>query len=211
MASPIRLHGYFRSSASWRVRIALALKGLSWETIPHSLVDGEQRDPGFLALNPQGLVPALEIDGLVLTQSLAICEYLDETHPQPPLLPPDAAGRARARALAQAIACDLHPVQNLRVLQRIRAIAGNADAGTIWARETCDQGLDAFAELVGEGAGAFCLGDTPGLADLILVPQLANARRFGCDMRWPRLLAIEEACLSLSAFASTAPSAVEQG
>ncbi|WP_225206524.1 maleylacetoacetate isomerase [Novosphingobium huizhouense] len=205
MAAPIRLHGYFRSSATWRVRIALALKGLAWESVAHSLLDGEQRDPAYLALNPQGLVPALEIDGLVLTQSMAICEYLDETRPAPPLLPRDAAGRARARALAQAIACDLHPVQNLRVLERIRTLAGSKDAGTAWARETCEQGLDAFAAMVGEGALRFCLGDEPGLADLMLVPQLANARRFGADLRWPRLLEIEANCLALPAFCATAP------
>ena len=205
MAPPIRLHGYFRSSASWRVRIALALKGLAWETVPHSLLDGEQRDPAYLALNPQGLVPALEIDGLVLTQSMAIVEYLDETRPDPPLLPRDPAGRARARALAQAIACDLHPVQNLRVLQRVRALTGDKDAGTTWAREICEQGLDAFALLAGQANDRFCLGDAPGLADLILVPQLANARRFGAEMRWTRLLEIEARCLDLAPFAATAP------
>lgn len=211
---PVRLHGYFRSSASWRVRIALALKGVAYETVPHSLLKGEQRDPAYLALNPQGLVPALEIDGLLLTQSMAICEYLDETRPSPPLLPADPAGRARVRALAQAIACDLHPLQNLRVLQRVRALMGDAGAGTgdvgiAWARQTCEEGLDAFAALVGsaqgQGVPPFCIGDAPGLADIILVPQLANARRYGAEMRWPHLLAIEARCLALVAFADSAP------
>jgi maleylpyruvate isomerase len=201
---PIRLHGYFRSSASWRVRIALHLKGLAYETVAHDLRIGEQRSREYLKLNPQGLVPALEIDGLVLTQAMAICEYLDETHPDPPLLPGNAAGRARARMLAMAIVCDTHPAQNLRVLKAVAAIGGGSEASAEWARRVNDDGLAAFAEMVGEH-GQFCLGDAPGLADIALVPQIANARRYGVDLRWPRLLAIEQACLALPAFRETAP------
>jgi maleylpyruvate isomerase len=201
---PTRLHGYFRSSASWRVRIALNLKGIAYQTVAHDLRIGGQRTPEYLALNPQGMVPALEIDGLVLTQAMAICEYLDETRPDPPLLPRDAAGRAKVRALALAIVCDVHPLQNLRVLKAVAGIGGGQPAFDAWAKRINDEGLDAFARLIGEG-GRFCLGDSPSLADIALVPQIANARRYGVDLRWPRLLAIEEACRALPAFRDAEP------
>lgn len=199
------LHGYYRSTASYRVRIALAWKGLAYADVFHQLRLGEQREAAYLALNPQGLVPALEVDGAVLTQSLAICEYLDETHPAPPLLPVDPVARARVRAAAMVIACDTHPVQNLRVLDRLRALGLSAEQVTEWARDVIDEGLDAFARLLPEGQGPYCFGVAVTLADLCLVPQLFNARRFGVALRWPRLTAIEEACLRLDAFARAAP------
>ncbi len=181
------------------------MKGVGAEPVSYALLAGEQRDPRYLALNPQGLVPALEIDGLVLTQSLAICEYLEETRPLPPLLPGGAGQRARIRALANVIACDVHPLQNLKVLRAVKALGHEQETVTAWAREVCEAGLDAFAALVADGNGSFCVGDTPTLADVLLVPQLANARRHGADLRWPRLLSIEAACLALPAFAETAP------
>jgi len=203
----MRLHGYFRSSAAWRVRIALGLKGLSAEHIAHHLRRGEQRAPDYLRINPQGLVPALVIDdGTVLTQSLAIIEWLDETHPTPKLLPGDALTRARIRAFAHAIACDIHPVQNLKVLARLRAL-GQPDAEvTAWARWVIDDGLAACQHLLADVPGPFCFGDAPTLADLCLVPQLANARRFGCSLSaLGRLSAAEAACAALPAFAAATP------
>lgn len=199
------LHGYYRSTASYRVRIALAWKGLPYAGVFHHLRLGEQRDPAYLALNPQGQVPALEVDGVVLTQSLAICEYLDEVHPAPPLLPVDPVARARVRSAAMVIACDTHPVQNLRVLDRLRALGLSADQVSEWARDVIDEGLDAFDKLLAEGDGPYCFGAQVTLADLCLVPQLVNARRFGVALRWPRLVAIEDACLRLDAFARSAP------
>lgn len=202
----MRLHGYFRSTASWRVRIALGLKGLAHKNVVHHLRKGEQRTPGYLAVNPQGLVPALETDaGDILTQSLAIVEYFDEIVPHPPLLPADPVRRARARAFAQAIACDIHPVQNLKVLERLRGV-GVAEAEVLaWARSVIEEGLDACERLAAAECGSFAFGDRPGLADLCLVPMLFNARRFGAELRWPRLLAIEMACAELPAFAAARP------
>ncbi|MET3663627.1 maleylacetoacetate isomerase [Caulobacter sp. 1776] len=204
MTDPVTLHGYFRSTASYRVRIALNLKGVGYADAFHHLRKGEQRAPEFLAVNPQGLVPALEIDGAVLTQSLAICEYLDERYPEPPLLPADPLGRAKVRALAQVIACDIHPVQNLRILARLRALGVAEPLVTDWAAKVIDEGLEACARLVSDD-GPYCFGRQVTLADLCLVPQLVNARRFGVALRWPRLLAIEVACLALDAFARAVP------
>ncbi|PCG15387.1 MULTISPECIES: maleylacetoacetate isomerase [Sphingomonas] len=202
----MRLHGYFRSTASYRVRIALNLKGLAYEQAFVQLREGEQRAPAFLARNPQGLVPALELDdGAVLTQSLAICEYLDDVHPEPPLLPRDAAQRARVRAVAQVIACDTHPVQNLKVLDRLRALCLAEEQVTAWARTTIGEGLDACDRLIAGAGGRYCFGDEVTLADICLVPQLFNARRFGVDLRWPRLVQVEAACLALPAFAQAVP------
>jgi maleylpyruvate isomerase len=202
----MRLHGYFRSTASWRVRIALGLKGLAHEDVFHHLRRGDQRAPDYLAINPQGLVPAIETDtGDILTQSLAIAEYLDEIRPRPPLLPDGPVLRARARAFAQAVACDIHPVQNLTVLERLRRL-GLAEADVqAWARTVIEEGLGACERLVASEAGPFAFGPRPGLADLCLVPMLFNARRFGADLRWPRLLAIEAACADLPAFANARP------
>jgi maleylacetoacetate isomerase len=210
---PLRLHGYWRSSAAWRVRIALNLKGLAWESVAVHLVrdGGEQRRPAFLALNPQGLVPALEIDGRVLTQSLAIIEYLEETHPAPPLLPPDPAARARVRSLAQLVAGDVHPLNNLRVLQFLRDRMGVDDARRDeWYRHWVAEGLRALeARLAREpDTGQFCHGDAPGLADCCLVPQLYNARRYRCELEsYPTVLRVEAACGELDAFRAAAADA----
>lgn len=203
----MRLHGYYRSTASWRVRIGLALKGVTAEQVSHHLRKGEQRAPGFLALNPQGFVPALETDdGAVLTQSLAILEWLEETHPNPPLLPRDPVARAKARAVALAIACDIHPVQNLKVLAKLRAMGQAEDAVTGWARDVIREGLVACEALVQGEAGPFLFGEAPTLADLCLVPQLFNARRFATPLDGlTRLLGAEAACMALPAFADTAP------
>jgi maleylpyruvate isomerase len=203
------LHGYFRSSAAWRVRIALGLKGVAYANAFHHLRRDEQTAPDYLAINPQGLVPALGLeDGQILTQSLAICEYLDETLPGAPLLPSDPIGRAHVRAFAQAIACDIHPVQNLKVLRRLRAFGIDQDGVNSWAHDVVDEGLNACADLLGSvPAGPFCFGDAPTLADICLVPQMSNARRFGVNVRWQRLLDIEANCAALPAFANAEPSA----
>lgn len=205
------LHGYFRSTAAWRVRIALGLKGLDVETVPHSLLNNEQNAPDYLRINPQGLVPALVLDdGQALTQSLAICEYLDEAYPEPPLLPGDAVMRARIRACAMVIACDTHPVQNLRVLKRLRGLGLEEPQVQQWGRDTIEQGLDALDVLLAGFDGPYACGPTPTMADLFLVPQMANARRFGLDIRWPRLLAIEATCQQHAAFAAAVPELAAQ-
>ncbi|MGY3619433.1 maleylacetoacetate isomerase [Bradyrhizobium sp. USDA 10063] len=203
----MKLHGYFRSSASYRVRIALNLKGLTVEHLPHHLRKGEQCAPAYLAINPQGLVPTLESDaGAILTQSLAIIEWLDETHPAPPLLPKDSLQRAKVRAFAQAIACDTHPVQNLKVLARLRQLGLPEEKVTEWAAWANREGLSACEILAAGEAGPFCFGAVPTLADLCLVPQLANARRFGVDVTaFPRLLKAEAAAQEMKAFADAAP------
>lgn len=201
----MKLHSYFRSSASYRVRIALALKGLAYETHSHHLRRGEQNAPEYRALHPQGFVPALEADGAVLIQSLAICEYLEETHPQPPLLPKDPMQRARVRAFAQVICCDIHPIQNLKVLRRLKSSGFGQDAIDQWAVQVISEGFDACEKLLADQPGPYCFGDSVSLADVCLIPQLVNARRFKVDLRWPRLLAAEAACLKLDAFQRAAP------
>jgi maleylpyruvate isomerase len=205
------LHTYWRSSAAWRVRTVLALKGLDWEAAAHDLRTGGQSSADYVALNPQALVPALEVDGevggAVLTQSLAICEYLDECWPTPPLLPADPLERARVRGFAQAIACDIHPVQNLRVLRMLRARGLDQAAVDGWAREVIEPGLAACARLIANRSGPFCFGDAVTLADVVLIPQMANARRFGARTDFPRLEAIEAAALALPAFAGARPEA----
>jgi maleylpyruvate isomerase len=202
----MKLHGYFRSSASYRVRIALNLKGLSAEHLSHHLRKGEQRDPTYLAINPQGLVPTLQDQDAVIIQSLAIIEWLEETHPAPPLLPKDPLRRAHIRAFAQALACDTHPVQNLKVLARLRQLGLPEEKVTEWAAWANREGLSACEALIGNEPGPFCFGEAPTIADLCLVPQLANARRFGVDVAaFPRLLEAETAAKNLAAFADAAP------
>ena len=203
----MKLHGYFRSSASYRVRIALNLKGLTADHLPHHLRKGEQCAPAYLAINPQGLVPTLENDtGAVITQSLAIIEWLEETHPTPPLLPKDPLHRAKVRAFAMALACDTHPVQNLKVLARLRQLGLPEEQVTGWAAWANREGLTACEALIAGETGPFCFGDVPTMADLCLVPQLANARRFGVELdAFPRLLKAEAAAKNARAFADAAP------
>ena len=203
----MKLHGYFRSSAAYRVRIALNLKGLTAQHLPHHLRKGEQCAPAYLTINPQGLVPTLEgDDGTALTQSLAIIEWLDETHPDPPLLPKDPLQRAKVRAFALAIACDIHPVQNLKVLARLRQLGLPEEKVTEWAAWVNREGLSACEALIKSEQGPFCFGGAPTIADLCLVPQLANARRFGVDVAaFPRLLEAEAATKAIKAFADAAP------
>jgi len=214
MSQPVKLYTYFRSSAAWRVRIALNLKGLGWEAAPlHLLRDGgEQHAPGFRAINPLGLVPALETGGgAVLTQSLAIIEWLEETHPDPPLLPRDPLPRARVRAFALTIACDIHPIDNLRVLRYLKRQMGHPQpAIDDWYRHWLAEGLPALEAMLARhgGDGPYCFGPAPGLADLLLVPQLANARRVGFPLEaCPLLLRADAAARDHPAFVAAAPSA----
>jgi maleylacetoacetate isomerase len=207
----MRLYDYFRSSAAYRVRIALNLKGVvpDERTYVH-LRKGSQRAQDYLALNPQGLVPALALDdGHVLTQSLAIIEYLDETHPEPPLLPADPVARARVRALALSIACDIHPLDNLRVLNYLIGTMGvSREQKDDWYRYWIDVGLAALEKVLARDAATarYCHGGAPTLADICLVPQMANARRFEIDLSpYPTLMRIESACNALPAFADAAP------
>lgn len=207
----LTLHSYFRSSAAYRVRIALALKGLAFDTAVVHLLrgGGEQLQDAYRSINPAALVPALQDGGATLTQSLAILEYLEETHPQPPLLPADALGRARVRALACTVACDIHPVNNLRVLNYLRDTLHADDAvRSDWALHWMALGLRALEQhLAREPAtGLCCHGDTPTLADCCLVPQLFNARRFGLDLApYPTLVRIDRHCAALPAFATAHP------
>src|SRR5215475_12310191 len=205
----MKLYGYFRSSAAYRVRIALGLKGLPYEYAAVHLRKGEQRSAQYRALNAQELVPTLDDDRGRFTQSLAIIEYLDERYPQPPLLPSTPEARARVRAIALAIACDIHPLDNLRVLQYlVRTIRASEEAKNAWYRHWIDVGIGALElQLTHDAAtGTFCHGETPTLADICLVPQLANARRFGIPLdAYPRLVRIEAACNALPAFAAALP------
>jgi maleylacetoacetate isomerase len=207
----LKLYTYFRSSAAYRCRIALNLKGLTHETVfVHLIKDGGQHTkPAYRALNPQALLPTLEHDGKVITQSLAIIEYLDEIQPQPPLLPRDAGERAKVRAFALAIACDIHPLNNLRVLNYLKGPLGHDQAAVdAWYRHWVETGLAACEALLPGDGSKFCFGDEPSLADACLVPQIYNARRFNADLSAiPRLVAIEEACGKLTAFAQAEPEA----
>ncbi|EKU30621.1 maleylacetoacetate isomerase [Alcaligenes sp. RM2] len=206
------LYSYFRSSAAYRVRIGLNLKGLDYQIKPvHLLKDGgQQHQPDYVQVNPVQLLPALDDDGLIITQSLAILEYLDERYPELPLLPKASAERAWARSMAQTVACDIHPLNNLRVLQYLKnELHAQEDARNQWYRHWVSVGLEGLEALVqrhGKKDHDFIFGDTPGLAEICLIPQMFNARRFDIDLStFPRLLAVEEKCLELSAFQEAAP------
>ncbi len=206
----MQLYDYFRSSAAYRVRIALNIKGIAYEPVPVNLRTGEQRLQDYLAVNPQALVPALRLPGgELLTQSLAICEYLEETHPEPPLLPAEPVARAQVRSLAGIVACDVHPLNNLRVLQYlVRELGVDEDAKLRWYRHWIERGLDAFEQaLAAQGlTGAYCHAGGPSLADVCLIPQLFNARRFDCPLdAYPQVLRVEAACARLPAFADAHP------
>lgn len=207
----MRLYSYFRSSASFRVRIALALKGVDYEYSAVHLVKegGQQFAADFRALNPAALVPVLDDDGAILTQSLAIIEYLDETRPQPPLLPADAAGRARVRALALAVACEIHPLNNLRVLGYLsRTLGITEDQKNAWYRHWVETGLETVERQLAAAPARYCHGDAPTLADCVLVPQIFNAQRFDCRTgHVPNVMRVFEACMRLPAFEQTRPEA----
>jgi len=209
----MKLYTYFRSSAAYRVRIALNLKGVAYEAVPVHLLrgGGEQRQPAYRDINPAALVPALQVDGVTLTQSLAIIEYLDETHPFMPLLPQDAVGRARVRALALTIAADTHPLTNLRVLQHLTGPMGLSDELKMdWYRHWLRDGLAVLeTHLARDGeTGRFCHGDTPTLADCCLVPQVFNAERFAVDLApYPTVARIHAACADIPAFQAAHPTA----
>lgn len=203
------LYTYFRSSASWRVRIALALKGLSPTRQFINTERGQQNTAAFRGKNPLGVVPVLETDdGAVLTQSLAVIEWLEETHPTPHLLPAEPLARAHVRAFALAIACDIHPLNNLRVLRYLQHAMDQSEAARdAWYHHWIAEGLGALEALLRDaGPGPFCFGDAPGLADICLVPQMANARRYKCPLdAYPKLQRAEAAALALPAFRDTAP------
>ncbi len=207
----MQLYNYFRSSASYRVRIALALKGLAYEYKPVHLQKKEQFTESYAAVSASRLVPLLRDGDASLTQSMAIIEYLDETHPQPPLLPSDPLGRARVRALAQDIACEIHPLNNLRVLRYLaHDLKVGEDDKNRWYRHWVETGLEVVERQLADhpSTGRFCHGDTPGLADCVLVPQIFNAQRFNCRLEHvPTVMRVYEACMQLDAFAKTQPSA----
>jgi maleylpyruvate isomerase len=205
----MKFYGYFRSSAAYRCRIAFNLKGIKPEMLYIHLRRGEQRSSEFLALNPHGLVPALDVDGHLLIQSLAIMEWLDETYPDPPLLPKDSLERACVRAMALSIVADIHPLQNLRVMNHIRDTYNQDQAGMFaWSRHFIQNGLGALEKQINASgkAGQFCFGDTPGLADICLVPQMFSARRFNVDVsNFTTLNRIQAGCEALQAFAEAHP------
>jgi maleylacetoacetate isomerase/maleylpyruvate isomerase len=205
----MQLFNYFRSSASYRVRIALALKGLDYDYRPVNLPGNEQFQESYAAVSAARLVPLLKDGDAVLTQSLAIIEYLDETHPAPPLLPADAVGRARVRALAYDVACEIHPLNNLRVLRYlVHDLKVSEDAKNRWYRHWVETGLETLErQLADARTGRFCHGDAPTLADIALVPQIFNARRFDCRLdHVPTVMRVFEACMALPAFDDTQPS-----
>ena len=205
----MELYNYFRSSASYRVRIALALKGLAYDYIPVHLVKQEHLAESYAAVSASRLVPLLRDGDARLTQSLAIIEYLDETHPQPPLLPADPVGRARVRAIAQDVACEIHPLNNLRVLRYLtHDLKVSEDDKNRWYRHWVETGLEVVERQLAAQPGRYCHGDTPTLADCALVPQIFNAQRFACRTEHvPNVMRVFEACMALDAFSKTQPSA----
>lgn len=200
------LHSAWRASAPYRVRIALNLKGLAYDYAPVDLAAGRQRQDAYRDVNLQMLVPALEVDGQVLTQSLAIIEWLNETHPEPALLPRDPLGRARVRAMAEIVACDIHPVNNLRILKSLAAMGQDEAARNAWVGRWIGEGFDALEPMVVQHGQGWSFGDAPTLADCCLVPQVYNARRFGVDLSpWPAITSIADAAEAHPAFAAAHP------
>lgn len=206
----MKIHGYFRSSAAYRVRIALNLKNIDCDTAVVNLPAGDQSTSAYRAINPQGRVPALEIDDHILVQSLSIIEYLDETFPSPPLVPSEPLARARVRGIAHIIACDIHPLNNLAVLNYLKDdLAVDEEKRTRWYQHWVGQGFDGVEPLLANSSstGKFCHGDSPGLADICLVPQVFNAQRFNCDLSpYPTIGRIYDSCMSLDAFDKAQPS-----
>jgi maleylacetoacetate isomerase len=206
------LHDYYRSSAAYRVRIALNMKGIAYESRPVSLADGAQKSDEYRALNPQGFVPMLEIDGLNLTQSLSIAVYLDQCFPEPMLMPRDPADGAHVRSMALAIACDIHPLNNLRVLKYLSGpLEQPQEVRDDWYRHWVTEGFDALEAMAAPRAGKFMFGDTPSLADVCLVPQMYNARRFDTPLdAYPTLVRADANACALAPFAAAHPDAQEQ-
>jgi maleylacetoacetate isomerase len=205
----MNLYTFFRSSAAFRVRIALNIKGLQYNSISKALAKNEHRSEDYLLINPQGLIPALEADGNLLSQSLAIIEYLEETHPTPPLLPKEPGARAKVRAMSLAIACEIHPLNNLRVLNYLRQQFGQNDEGVnTWYRHWVAEGFAGLETMVREASWTkrYCYGDALSMADVLLVPQMFNARRFKCNLEpYPTLVAISEHLETLPAFEAARP------
>lgn len=208
--SEVVLYDYWRSSASYRVRIGLNLLGVDYKTVPVNLLDGAHKTPEYLALNPQGLVPTLVIDGRTLTQSLAIIEYLAELRPESGLLPPDIADRQKVRALSYAVAMDIHPICNMHVVAHLMTVTEKADAREEWMKHFIAAGLGKVEAMIGERAGEFTFGDRPTMADLCLIPQIYNARRWGVEMTdFKRIAEIDAKCAELPAFQAAHPDRVK--
>jgi maleylacetoacetate isomerase len=203
----MKLYSFFRSSAAYRVRLALSIKDVPFETITMNLPKGEHRTADFVALNPHRTIPVIDDGGVVLMQSLAIIEYLDARYPSPRLIPTDAIERARVQAFAQVIACEIHPLNNLRVLRHLRTELGlDEDGVNKWVRHWIGESFLSLEALLGESAGRYCFGDDVTIADVCLVPQMYNARRFGCDLTpFPTVVRVTDTLRALPAFARAAP------